>query len=138
MRKRQYELFRTKGKIYLRVQRVSEGVTKIGTFRHESKFCFSILDSFGEIARQWHHMNRMHDPWDNLMESPRPRLRHLIKFADYFGLSTRKAIKALVGEYDVEIRRPVQGKSTRGSALQCGSSLGLQKEFNQSLKNIKR
>lgn len=34
-----------------------------------------------------------------------PPLRGLVRFADWFGLDTRKAIKALAGDFSVEIRR---------------------------------
>lgn len=35
----------------------------------------------------------------------RPPLRSLVRIADLFGIGTRKAIKAMAGDYDVEIRR---------------------------------
>lgn len=35
----------------------------------------------------------------------RPPLRGLVKFADLFSIGTRKAIKAMAGDYDVEVRR---------------------------------
>lgn len=35
----------------------------------------------------------------------KPPLRGLVRFADLFGLETRKAIKAMAGDYHVEIRR---------------------------------
>lgn len=34
-----------------------------------------------------------------------PNLRSLVRFADFFGLHTRKAIKALAGDFSAEVQR---------------------------------
>jgi hypothetical protein len=60
---------------------------------------------------------------------PEPTLQGLFRFADWFGLNTRKAIKALAGDYEVEIRRLRQegrpGVAQWNSVLAWGYALVL-------------
>lgn len=41
----------------------------------------------------------------NQMPSQPPSIKGILHFADFFGLATRKSIKAMAGDYDDEIRR---------------------------------
>ena len=51
-------------------------------------------------------------------------LKGLIRFADLFGLGTRRSIKALAGDYDIEIRRLLRERRPHMARWNAGSAWG--------------
>lgn len=80
----------------------------------------------------------------NVRARAKPPLRSLIRIADFLGLKTRKAIKAMAGDFDPEIRRlsrahrPIAARWNVALAWICAAQIVLQAPVEKLLSVIRR